>query len=135
MNSSQHATLSTPTEPVVQKRFNIKRLFTPTTIVVSIATALNTLGVVMILGSMQQIYKQLNTLTEFTGSCIMNNHTENNMVPQSELKPSVIPTTPKPTLVVRQPLQAVPDKKITPPNTSPTPHNRLFDIGDIIDKK
>lgn len=94
MNSSQHATLSPAADPVTQKRFNIKRLFTPTTIVVSIATALNTLGVVMILGSMQQIYKQLNTLTEFTGSCIMNNYTDKSIMPQNELKPAVIPVTP-----------------------------------------
>lgn len=128
MTSSQHATLSpSPDQPLPEKKTYVKRWLTPTVIIVTIATVLNMLGMVMILGSMQQIYRQMNTLTDFTGNCILNDYTGKNTPPVTE-PPAAVPapkTPPKPT-----PAPApTPKQSIAPVN------NRLFDIGDIVDKK
>lgn len=131
MTSSQHATLSTTAEqPKPEKKSYMKRWFTPTTIVITIATALNILGMVMILGSMQQIYRQMNTLTDFTGNCILNDYTGKGATTPAEPPPVAAPT-PK---VALKPALA-PTPSVSPKQNSLPINNRLFDINDIVNKK
>lgn len=137
MTSSQHAALTATPEPAPASRFNFNRWFTPTTIVVFIAAISTLLGHVMILGSLNQVYKQVNTLTDFTGSCVMNEYTNKksaNATPPAEpaSAPAPVAAAPKPAV---KPAPTPAAKPTSGGTTSSAPNNRLFDIGDIVNKK
>lgn len=142
MTPSQHATLTPTPEPQEKKplvNLSLKRWITPTTVIVGFCTIINVLTGVMVLGSMQQIYKQVNTLTDFTGSCVMNEYTNKkptNAPAPVETPAAVVAPTPaqKPAVVTPKPGPGTKTiQQSLPPSTAT--QQRLLEAQDIINKQ